>query len=51
MRYGAKADYRLIMLEDGCADRDHEAHQLLMEKMFPQQEVVASSQEVVRALG
>lgn len=51
VRYGADADYRLIVVEDGCADRDPEVHQLLMQKVFPRLAVVASSQEVVTALG
>lgn len=51
VRYGADADYRLIVVEDGCADRDTEVHQVLMQKVFPRQAVVASSQEVIRALG
>ena len=51
VRYGADADYSLMVVEDGCADPDAEVHQLLMQKVFPRQAVVASSQEVVRALG
>ena len=47
VRYGADADYCLIVVEDGCADRDLEVHQLLMQKVFLRQAVVASSQEVV----
>ena len=51
VRYGADADYGLIVVEEGCADRDPEVHQLLMQKVVPRQAVVASSQDVVRALG
>lgn len=50
VRYAADADYRLVVVEDGCADRDPEVHDLLMEKVFPRQATVASSTEVVRAL-
>ena len=35
VRYAADADFRLIVVEDGCADRDEEVHALLMEKVFP----------------
>lgn len=50
VRYAADADYRLVVVEDGCADRDTEVHDLLMAKIFPRQATVASSVEVVRAL-
>ena len=50
VRYAADADYRLIVVEDGCADRDEEVHALLMEKVFPRQATVASAADVVRAL-
>lgn len=50
VRYAADADYRLIVVEDGCADRDEEVHRMLMEKVLPRQATVASSQEVVAAL-
>ncbi len=50
VRFAADADYRLIVVEDGCADRDEEVHRILMEKVFPRQATVASSQEVVAAL-
>ena len=50
VRYAADADYRLVVVEDGCADRDPEIHTLLMEKIFPRQATVASALDVVRAL-
>ncbi len=50
VRYAADADYRLIVVEDGCADRDEEVHYLLMEKVFPRQATVVSSGDMVRAL-
>ena len=40
----------LIVVEDGCADRDPEVHQLLMEKVFPRQGTVVSLTELVAAL-
>jgi nicotinamidase-related amidase len=30
-------DYRVIVLEDACADRDPEVHSFLMEQIFPRQ--------------
>ncbi len=50
VRYAADADFRMVVVEDGCADRDPEVHTLLMEKVFPRQATVASAAEVVRAL-
>ena len=40
VRLAADLDYNLIVVEDGCADRDPEVHQLLMEKVFPRQGTV-----------
>ena len=50
VRLAADLDYRLIVVEDGCADRDPEVHKLLMEKVFPRQASVVSSKEMVEAL-
>jgi nicotinamidase-related amidase len=37
IREAADHDYRLVVLEDACADRDPEVHRVLMEKVFPRQ--------------
>jgi nicotinamidase-related amidase len=50
VRLAADLDYQLIVVEDGCADRDPEVHKLLMEKVFPRQATVVSSKEMVEAL-
>jgi len=50
VRLAADLDYNLIIVEDGCADRDPEVHQLLMEKVFPRQGTVVNSKEMVEAL-
>ena len=50
VRLAADLDYHLIVVEDGCADRDPEVHQLLMEKVFPRQATVVSSKDLVAAL-
>jgi nicotinamidase-related amidase len=50
VRLAADLDYHLIVVEDGCADRDPEVHRLLMEKVFPRQGTVVSSQAMVEAL-
>lgn len=50
VRLAADLDYHLIVVEDGCADRDPEVHKLLMEKVFPRQGTVVSSKDMVEAL-
>jgi nicotinamidase-related amidase len=50
VRLAADLDYHLIVVEDGCADRDPEVHKLLMEKVFPRQGTVVSAKEMVEAL-
>lgn len=50
VRLAADLDYKLVVVEDGCADRDPEVHKLLMEKVFPRQGTVVSSKEMVEAL-
>ncbi|MEV4972181.1 isochorismatase family protein [Streptomyces scopuliridis] len=31
----ADRDYRVYVLSDGVADRDHETHRVLVDKVFP----------------
>jgi nicotinamidase-related amidase len=50
VRLAADLDYRLIVVEDGCADRDPEVHRLLMEKVFPRQASVVRAKDLVAAL-
>jgi nicotinamidase-related amidase len=50
VRYAADADYRLVVVEDGCADRDAELHTFLMQRLFPRQATVVSAQAVIQAL-
>jgi nicotinamidase-related amidase len=50
VRHAADEDYRLVVVEDGCADMDAEVHRVLMEKVFPRQATVARSEAVVAAL-
>ena len=50
VRLAADLDYHLIVVEDGCADRDEEVHDVLMRKVFPRQGTVVSSGEMVEAL-
>lgn len=51
VRGAADIDYKLIVLSDCCADRDDEVQRVLMEKVFPRQASVITSQQFLRALG
>lgn len=51
VRHAADADYRVVVVEDACADVDPEVHRVLMEKVFPRQTTVTSCDAVVAALG
>src|SRR5205085_733288 len=44
VRYAADADYRLVVVEDGCADRDTAVHTFLMQHLFPRQATVVSAE-------
>jgi nicotinamidase-related amidase len=37
LRQAADLDYKLVVLEDACADADPEVHRVLLEKVFPRQ--------------
>lgn len=50
VRCAADMDYRIIVLSDCCADRDDEVQRVLMEKVFPRQASVISSQQFLQAL-
>lgn len=50
LRYAADLDYELAVLADGCADGDAEVHRVLLEKVFPRQAVVLSTDEWVARL-
>jgi nicotinamidase-related amidase len=50
VRYAADADYRLVVVEDGCAHRDAEVHAWLMQRIFPRQATVVSAKAIIQAL-
>ncbi|WP_345762605.1 cysteine hydrolase family protein [Diaminobutyricibacter sp. McL0608] len=50
VRDGADHDFRIVVLEDGCFDRDPEVHRVLTEKIFPRQAEVVSIDDFVAAL-
>lgn len=45
VRQAADLDYRIVVLADGCADRDESVHAMLMHKVFPAQADVMSIAE------
>ncbi|EQA46264.1 isochorismatase family protein [Leptospira broomii serovar Hurstbridge str. 5399] len=50
LRHASDADYKSIVLKDLCADKDPETHQVLMEKVFPRQAEIISSDDFLEAL-
>jgi nicotinamidase-related amidase len=44
------ADYRLVVIEDCCADLDATLHSCLMEKLFPRRATVLTASEFLGAL-
>ena len=50
VRHGADADYRLVVVEDCCADADDEVHRVLTHKVLARQATVAAASDVVAAL-
>lgn len=50
VRHAADADFGIVVLSDCCADRDPEVHRVLLEKVFPRQATVATSDEFIKAV-
>jgi nicotinamidase-related amidase len=50
VRYAADVDYRLVVVEDCCADQDPEVHDFLTQRIFPRQAEVVGAAEVIQAL-
>ena len=50
VRYAADLDYRLMVVEDCCADQQPDVHDFLIQRIFPRQADVVVSGEVVAAL-
>jgi nicotinamidase-related amidase len=51
VRDAADRDFRIVVLEDGCADRDPEVHAVLTGKVFPRQAEVLGCAELDGLLG
>jgi nicotinamidase-related amidase len=50
IRHAADADYRIIAVKDCCLDRDDEVHRCLVEKVFPRQATVLTSDDILPVL-
>ncbi len=50
LRQAADQDFDLIVLSDGCLDRDDEVHRVLCEKVFPRQAEVLTVREWVESI-
>ena len=50
LRQAADLDYQLVVLSDACGDRDPEVHRLLIEKVFPRQATVLTTDEWIKTL-
>jgi nicotinamidase-related amidase len=49
-RYASDADYRLIIVEDCCADFEASVHDFLCQKIFPKQADVVQSPDLIKVL-
>jgi nicotinamidase-related amidase len=45
LREAADKDYRITVLSDGCADRETEVHEFLINRIFPRQADVITIDE------
>jgi nicotinamidase-related amidase len=50
VRHAADLDYRLLVVEDCCADQDSEVHDLLTQRILPRQTTVVSAGDVIQVL-
>lgn len=50
LRHAADADYRLLVVEDCCSDKDEEVHRVLMRGVFPRQATIVTAGEISSAL-
>lgn len=49
LRHAADADYRCVVVQDCCADRDAEVHACLTEKVFARQATVVAAADAIEA--
>ena len=50
VRYAADLDYRLLVVEDCCADQDPDVHDFLTQRIFSRQAEVVTAVDVIQSL-
>ena len=50
VRFATDLDYRLVVVEDCCADQDPDVHDFLTQRIFPRQAEVVTSEDVIQAV-
>ncbi len=50
VRDASDRDYRIVVLSDGCADREPEVHEFLTTRIFPSQATVITTAELAELL-
>jgi nicotinamidase-related amidase len=50
VRWAADMDYSIVVVSDACADPDAEVNRVLMNKVFPRQATVLTSQELLNTI-
>lgn len=50
VRWAADMDFSLFVISDACADQDEEVHRVLVEKVFPRQANVITTQDFIDAV-
>jgi nicotinamidase-related amidase len=50
LRHAADADYRLMVVQDCCSDKDESAHRVLMQNVFPPQAAIVTAADILGAL-
>jgi nicotinamidase-related amidase len=51
VRHAADADYRVVVVEDCCADGDTEVHRVLLQKVFVRQATVVKAEAAIASFG
>ena len=51
VRLASDINYKVVVVSDGCSDKDPEVHRVLTQKIYPRQGTVLSAQEFLQAVG
>ena len=50
VRWGADINYTVVVVADGCDDKDPEVHRVLTEKVFPMQATILTADDFLKAV-